>query len=98
MFMHGSCCLCDSLFDERNTNQMANARLVSYVSEKFDSAKNRFLNFQFSFSAMQCDPHCSNYDACVPSCPVETCDNILDQGKDQRMCNEDTCVEGNCVL
>ncbi|KAG4071830.1 hypothetical protein HA402_005991 [Bradysia odoriphaga] len=43
---------------------------------------------------MQCDPHCSEYNACVPSCPVETCDNILDQGRDQRMCNDDTCVEG----
>lgn len=44
---------------------------------------------------MQCDPHCSEYNQCIPACPVETCDNILDQGKDQRMCNDDTCVEGN---
>lgn len=43
---------------------------------------------------MQCDPHCSEYNQCIPSCPVETCDNILDFGKDQRMCNDDTCVEG----
>lgn len=43
---------------------------------------------------MQCDPECSNYSPCVSTCPVETCDNVLDQGKDQRMCLEDSCVEG----
>lgn len=47
---------------------------------------------------MQCDPHCSEYNQCIPSCPVETCDNLLDQGKDQRMCNDDTCVEGNNLV
>lgn len=46
---------------------------------------------------MQCDPHCSEYSACIPSCPLDTCDNTLDQAKDQRLCNEDTCVEG-CKL
>lgn len=43
---------------------------------------------------MQCDPHCSEYTACVSPCPIETCDNILEQGKDDRMCIEDSCVEG----
>lgn len=46
---------------------------------------------------MQCDPHCSSYSSCVSTCPVETCDNILEQGKEQRMCKEDSCVEG-CEL
>lgn len=46
---------------------------------------------------MQCDPYCSNYDACVPACPVETCDTIFEKGKDQRMCLQDSCVEG-CKL
>lgn len=48
-------------------------------------------------SAMQCDPHCSEYTPCLSTCPVETCDNILDQAKEQRMCVQDTCVEG-CQL
>lgn len=43
---------------------------------------------------MQCDPHCSSYKACIPACPIDTCENLNTQGKDQRMCTEDTCVEG----
>lgn len=46
---------------------------------------------------MQCDPHCSEYKSCISACPLETCDNSLDQAKNQRMCVEDTCVEG-CQL
>jgi len=46
---------------------------------------------------MQCDPKCSHYSPCISACPVETCDNILDQAKDDRMCKEDTCVEG-CLI
>lgn len=46
---------------------------------------------------MQCDPHCSEYKACIPACPIETCDSLNVQGKDQRMCQEDPCVEG-CQL
>lgn len=46
---------------------------------------------------MQCDPHCSEYKPCISACPLETCDNTLDQAKDQRLCGEDSCVEG-CQL
>lgn len=46
---------------------------------------------------MQCDPHCSQYKSCISACPLETCDSSLDQAKGQRMCVEDTCVEG-CEL
>lgn len=46
---------------------------------------------------MQCDPHCSEYTPCLSTCPVETCDNILDQSESQRLCSRDTCVEG-CQL
>lgn len=43
---------------------------------------------------MQCDPHCSEYKPCISACGVETCDNLLDQGKSWKLCAEDTCVEG----
>jgi len=43
---------------------------------------------------MQCDPHCSDYKACTPACAVETCDNFLDQGITERMCNRENCIEG----
>lgn len=43
---------------------------------------------------MQCDPKCSSYNPCISSCPVETCDSSNDRGKDQKLCLEDTCVEG----
>lgn len=46
------------------------------------------------FSAMQCDPTCSTYKPCISSCPVETCDNFLDQTKIQKLCTNDKCVEG----
>lgn len=42
---------------------------------------------------MQCDPTCSNYSPCISSCPLETCDNIL-QTNDNQMCKEENCVEG----
>lgn len=48
-------------------------------------------------TAMQCDPTCSNYHACIPSCPVETCDNLMHPSKAERLCNQDVCVEG-CLL
>lgn len=48
--------------------------------------------------AMQCDVHCSEYTPCLrSSCPVETCENLLVQAKEQQMCAQDTCVEG-CQL
>ncbi|EFA10333.2 hemocytin [Tribolium castaneum] len=41
---------------------------------------------------MQCDTRCSNYNPCVSTCPIETCDNLLTQvGKN---CKEETCIEG----
>ena len=43
---------------------------------------------------MQCDRNCSEYTACLSPCPLETCDNILDQAKDERMCHSDSCFEG----
>lgn len=47
--------------------------------------------------AMQCDPHCAEYKSCTPACAPETCDNFLDQGLPERMCNKENCVEG-CKL
>nr|XP_014086275.2 hemocytin [Bactrocera oleae] len=46
------------------------------------------------FCPMQCDPHCAEYKACTPACAVETCDNFLDQGMTERMCNQENCIEG----
>lgn len=46
---------------------------------------------------MQCDPVCSNYSPCVASCPPDTCDNLMDPLKTERLCNSETCVEG-CKL
>lgn len=43
---------------------------------------------------MQCDPHCSEYKPCISPCGVETCDNILEHGKDSKLCTDDACVEG----
>ncbi|KAJ8725925.1 hypothetical protein PYW08_004108 [Mythimna loreyi] len=43
---------------------------------------------------MQCDEECSNYDACVSACPVETCDNTLYYTEMKTNCEQDTCVEG----
>lgn len=53
-----------------------------------------FFSSFYVISAMQCDPHCSEYKPCISACGVETCDNLLDQGKDDKLCAEDTCVEG----
>ncbi|XP_046866604.1 hemocytin-like [Drosophila willistoni] len=46
---------------------------------------------------MQCDPQCSDYSACTSACPVETCDNLLDQGEAARICHHENCVEG-CLI
>lgn len=43
---------------------------------------------------MQCDPTCSNYHACISSCPPDTCDNLMSPLKTQQLCNSETCVEG----
>lgn len=47
--------------------------------------------------AMQCDPLCSNYNACIEPCPVETCDNMMHPLKHERLCKTEMCVEG-CKL
>lgn len=46
---------------------------------------------------MQCDPECSSYSPCISTCPPDSCDNMMDQMKQQRLCNSETCVEG-CKL
>lgn len=46
---------------------------------------------------MQCDHHCSEYKSCISPCEIETCDNMLEQGKDQKLCLQDNCVEG-CAI
>ncbi|KAI5641726.1 f5/8 type C domain-containing protein [Phthorimaea operculella] len=43
---------------------------------------------------MQCDEECSNYDPCLSSCPLETCDNVVDYPEIKAICDQDTCVEG----
>nr|XP_053625822.1 hemocytin isoform X2 [Plodia interpunctella] len=43
---------------------------------------------------MQCDEECSNYDACVSPCPLETCDNTMDYADLNTQCGQDACVEG----
>lgn len=47
---------------------------------------------------MQCDEECSNYDACVSACPLETCDNTLYYTEMKTSCEQDTCVEGKLVV
>ncbi|XP_073969601.1 hemolectin isoform X3 [Rhodnius prolixus] len=50
---------------------------------------------------MQCEESCSEYQACVPTCPPETCDNLLDHSRISELCKQDVCVEGckykNCA-
>lgn len=46
---------------------------------------------------MQCDPTCSNYNPCIETCPVETCDNMMHPLKQDRLCKSDNCIEG-CKL
>ncbi|CAH0701554.1 unnamed protein product [Spodoptera exigua] len=43
---------------------------------------------------MQCDEECSNYDACLPACPLETCDNTLYYADMKTSCEQETCIEG----
>lgn len=46
---------------------------------------------------MQCDPTCSNYNPCIDSCPVDTCDNLMHPLNHERLCKSEMCVEG-CKL
>lgn len=46
---------------------------------------------------MQCDPTCSNYNACIDACPTDTCDNMMHPLKQERLCISEMCVEG-CKL
>lgn len=43
---------------------------------------------------MQCDERCSNYSPCISTCPVETCDNMMQVHQLGKLCAEDACVEG----
>lgn len=42
--------------------------------------------------AMQCDESCEHYEPCIPTCPMETCDTLLDPAAP--LCTQDACVEG----
>ena len=46
-------------------------------------------------SAMQCDESCEHYEPCIPTCPLETCDTLLDPAAP--LCTQDACVEGRCL-
>lgn len=43
---------------------------------------------------MQCDERCSNYEPCISTCPIETCDNTMDHGQISKGCEKETCIEG----
>ncbi|XP_078043521.1 hemolectin [Augochlora pura] len=43
---------------------------------------------------MQCDEKCSMYSPCVPTCPHETCDNLMTLRDQSHLCSQDACVEG----
>lgn len=58
------------------------------------SAWRHVWNVFLSLTAMQCDPTCSNYYPCIPSCPPDTCDNLMHPLRNQRLCKDDVCVEG----
>ena len=47
-------------------------------------------------SAMQCDESCESYEPCIPTCPHETCDTLLDPRSP--VCTQDACVEGKCRI
>ncbi|ALC44456.1 Hml, partial [Drosophila busckii] len=71
--------------------------LCTAVAAYADACAQKGINIRWRtqhFCPMQCDPHCSDYKACTPACAVETCDNFLDQGIAERMCNRENCIEG----
>ncbi|XP_014469310.1 PREDICTED: hemocytin isoform X2 [Dinoponera quadriceps] len=43
---------------------------------------------------LQCNEELSAYSPCVPTCPRETCDNLMTVKDGSHLCAEDTCVEG----
>lgn len=43
---------------------------------------------------MQCDERCAQYNPCISTCPIETCDNMLIQNQLNTMCERDVCMEG----
>ncbi|XP_071530009.1 uncharacterized protein [Panulirus ornatus] len=45
-----------------------------------------------NFCPMQCDEDCEHYEPCIPTCPQETCDTLLDPSSP--VCTQDACVEG----
>ncbi|XP_034481426.1 hemocytin [Drosophila innubila] len=71
--------------------------LCTAVAAYADACAQKGINIRWRsqhFCPMQCDPHCSDYKSCTPACAVETCDNFLDQGITERMCNRENCIEG----
>ncbi|XP_070069456.1 hemocytin-like [Drosophila takahashii] len=71
--------------------------LCTAVAAYADACSQRGINIRWRtphFCPMQCDTHCSDYSACTPACPPETCDNLLDQGDAARLCHHENCVEG----
>ncbi|SPP76371.1 hemocytin [Drosophila guanche] len=71
--------------------------LCTAMSAYADACAQKGINIRWRsqhFCPMQCDPHCSDYKSCTPACAVETCDNFLDQGIAERMCNRENCLEG----
>ncbi|XP_002132784.3 hemocytin-like [Drosophila pseudoobscura] len=74
--------------------------LCTAVAAYADACAQKSINVRWRtphFCPMQCDTHCSDYSACTPACPVETCDNLLDQGDSGRLCHHENCVEG-CLI
>ncbi|KAL1513261.1 hypothetical protein ABEB36_002690 [Hypothenemus hampei] len=43
---------------------------------------------------MQCKEGCQQYQPCISTCPLETCDNLLTNSKLSKSCHEDACIEG----
>ncbi|KAH8249445.1 hypothetical protein KR032_009614, partial [Drosophila birchii] len=73
------------------------ACLCTAVAAYADACAQRGISIRWRtphFCPMQCDTQCSDYSACTPACPTETCDNLLDQGDAARLCHHENCVEG----
>lgn len=71
--------------------------VVSWIWQFFYHVAIPWNQYHFVCSAMQCDPQCSNYNPCIDSCPVETCDNMMHPLKQELLCKSEMCVEG-CKL
>ncbi|EDW29183.1 GL18548 [Drosophila persimilis] len=89
------------IFDTCSCDQGGDCEcLCTAVAAYADACAQKSINVRWRtphFCPMQCDTHCSDYSACTPACPVETCDNLLDQGDSGRLCHHENCVEG-CLI